>query len=231
MDKPPDDPRSEAFAAAVRGLLGAVPVVGSLLAEIANLYVNPLGKRKQRWLELVAEAVTQIQKELGTLPQSLQENEEFVSFLYQATQIALRNHQKEKLNALRGALVSIAHPRARPEDEAFLYLRYIDELSASHLRLLATLDRHAGQISRYTKLEAVHARVEAVLEERIDRAFFRAVLRDLESRTLILMTDVEDFPEYESTIDRLVTEESKPRPLCVTSIGRAFLSFIHEAEL
>jgi hypothetical protein len=223
-------PKSEAAVAVVKGVLGAIPYAGGLLAEVYNLYLNPLETRKQRWIEQVAEVIDKIQRELGTLPADLQQNEQFVSFLYQATMIALKNHQQEKLSALRAAIVSIVRPEAPSEDLSFQLLHFIDDLSVTHIRVLHCLSKHADQFSEYTALEDVLTLFQD-LGEKIERLRFRAILHDLEVRFLIRILDVDDFPEFQSTQATLLLESAKSQPVRVTSLGEDFLRFIDESEV
>ena len=227
MIEPPVDPKIEAAAAILKGAVSAVPFVGGLIAEVGNLYLNPLEKRKQQWMAEVAHAIEEIHRRHSLLPESLQNDEKFVSFLYQATILALKNHQRQKITALRGALVSVASPEQISEDLAFQFLRYIDELSVTHLSMLACLDKHAGQFAPMEKLELVYDKIQLYLDTAIERVAFRSFLHDLDARFLIRLGDLEDLPEYASRKSFLEDEESKQRQLEVTSLGRSFLSFIN----
>lgn len=229
MTQPPTDPNIEAAAAILKGAVSAIPYVGGLIAEVGNLYLNPLEKRKQQWMVEVGQAIEEINKKYSLLPDSLQNDERFISFLYQATILALKNHQRQKITALRSAIVSVAKLEQVSEDLAFQFLRYIDELSVTHLSMLACLDKHAGQFARMEKLEQVYSKIKSYLGESIDRAAFRSFLHDLEIRFLIRAGDLDDLPEYDSKKSFLLLEQSTKRPLEVTSLGRSFLSFIdHE---
>ncbi len=178
----------------------------------------------------VSLAIEEINKRYALLPASLQNDETFISFLYQATILALKNHQREKINALRGALVSTADPKRVFEDLAFQFLRYIDELSVTHLGILACLDKHAGQFTKLEKLEQVLSALQSFLGAAIERAAFRSFLHDLDVRFLIRVGDLEDLPEYASKQSYFLLEESTKRSLEVTSLGRSFLSFIRRDE-
>lgn len=108
MQVPREEAKSEIAVAFVKGALQAIPIAGGLLAEVVNLFVNPAEKRKERWLMEVSSAIENVHKEVGLVPDVLQKDERFISFLYQATQIALRNHREEKIRALREALEATA---------------------------------------------------------------------------------------------------------------------------
>jgi hypothetical protein len=85
--------------------------------------LNPLEKRRQQWSYEVFLAIEEIKARFSLLPESLETNERFVSFLYQATIVALKNHQREKIQALKNALVSAADPASESEDIAFQFLK------------------------------------------------------------------------------------------------------------
>ncbi len=227
---PPEAHKSEVAIALVKGALQAVPFAGGALSEVLNLFVNPAEKRKERWLIEVSSAIERLQKEVGIVAETLEKDERFISFLFQATQIALRNHREEKIRALRHALEVVGKGDMPEEDIAFQFLRYVDELSVTHLTILGCLSKHAGQFASLQKLEQVLAEVERHLGVSIERSHFRAATKDLEARSLLLAVDIEDLPEFATGQDAVVTESSGPKPLCVTSLGRNFLSFIGEAD-
>jgi hypothetical protein len=230
MTEPPIDPKIEAAAAILKGAVSAVPFVGGLIAEVGNIYLNPLEKRKQQWMVEVGQAIEEIRRRHALLPESLQNDDRFISFLYQATILALKNHQRQKINALRSALVSAAKAEQFSEDLAFQFLRYIDELSVTHLAMLACFDKHAGQFARLEKLEQVYSKLRSYTGASLERAAFRSFLHDLDARFLIRVGDLEDLPEYASKESVLLAEESAIRPLEVTSLGRSFLSFIDDEK-
>jgi hypothetical protein len=228
MIAPPESPKSEGAAAVIRGVVQAIPVAGGLLSELGNL-LNPLEKRKQRWMQEVSTAIDELRTKFNVLPDMLAADERFLSFLLHATSIAVKTHQGEKINALRRALVSTAHTNTTSEDVAFQFLRYIDELTATHLIVLSCLNKHAGQFSRLQKMEQVLVALEKFLGHKLERGAFRAFLHDLEQRFLIITGDLDDLPEYESMKANHLVESGASRPLQLTPLGRHFLEFTSES--
>jgi hypothetical protein len=180
-------------------------------------------KRKQKWVDDVTAAVNEISARLDLTPQDLQNNPPFVSFVYQASAIAIRNHQQAKLDALKHSLVAVASNQV-DEDVAFQFLRYVDELTSTHLILLAGVA--ATDLTKCNKLELVYDTVKSALPATVDRMMFRAFLQDLDSRFLLRINDLEDFPEYASTAGYIALESSEIKPLEITPLGRSFLAFI-----
>lgn len=143
MDKPPNKKTTGDVAREIgKAIISAVPAAGGPLQVLfENIYTAPLEKRKQAWLEMLAEAVSSLQEKVeGLTPEKLAQNEVFITVSLQASQIAIRNHQKEKLQALRNAVMNSALPNPPEEDQQIIFLRFIDQLTPWHLRVLALLD-------------------------------------------------------------------------------------------
>ncbi len=222
----PIAPKTEAAAALLKGIVSAIPIAGGAISELTNLYLNPLEKRKQRWMVEVSEAINNIQSQFKLLPKDLEENEQFISFLYQATLIAIKSHQQEKLSALRNALSTSIATDQYSEDVSFQLLRYIDELTCSHLAILAAISNNIEQLADCKTLDLIYACVQPSLPKSIERLPFRAFLQDLDSRFLVRIGDLEDYPEYHSTAGYIALESSEVRPLELTEYGKTFLTFI-----
>ena len=113
----------------------------------------PLEKRRDQWLKTVAHAINELQFSKGVSVEDLQNSERFISLVLNATQVALRNHHKTKLEYLRNAIVS-GHGLSGnvSDDEAHAFVRLIDDLSPNQLRFAANvkaygaLQGHVGSI-------------------------------------------------------------------------------------
>lgn len=121
-----------------KAILSAIPTAGGPLHVLfENVFSAPIEKRKQAWLEQLAEVVTEIQRRVEELTtEKLATNETFITVAMQASQMAVRNHKKEKLQALRNAVLNSALPNPPQEDEQMIFLRLIDQLTPWHLRVL-----------------------------------------------------------------------------------------------
>ena len=121
-----------------KAITSAIPVAGGPLQVLfENVFAAPIEKRKQAWLEQLAEVVAEIQRRVeGLTTEKLATNETFITVAMQASQMAVRNHQKEKLGALRNAVLNSALPNPPQEDEQMIFLRLVDQLTPWHLRVL-----------------------------------------------------------------------------------------------
>ncbi len=226
MTKPLEPPLDEGEGrdlAIVKSVVGFVPWVGSALAELVGLQ-DPLAKRKEAFYKDVCDAINELRRRYAVSSHDLWTNEAFVSCVVQAGQIALRNHQAEKRSALRNALVSVASP-TQSEDEAFQFLRYIDELTVSHVRILRTIAENAAAFEHCQSFERAYEQY-ASGHGGLDRFTFRAYLKDMNARGLVYSDDLEDLSEFESGVLRIVASTADRKPVSATGLGRKFLDFI-----
>jgi len=122
----------------VKAVLGAVPVAGSGLAEFFDLIIAPpLRKKQDTWMASVSAALWELKGRVeGFEPERLAESPAFAPAVLRATQAAMKTTDKEKLTALRNALLNVAiQPDADSiEQDMFLYL--VDRLTPFHLQVL-----------------------------------------------------------------------------------------------
>jgi hypothetical protein len=134
----PEPQGTDKLIVVIRTLVAGIPFVGGSITEAwVGFFSSPLVRRREEWLRDLAVAVAELQKIVPELSiEALQQNEVFISAVLNATSIALRTHNREKLTALRnGALCSVANASIS-EDEQALFMNYVDEFTPWHLRLL-----------------------------------------------------------------------------------------------
>jgi hypothetical protein len=75
---------------------------------VNNLIISPATKRRDTWIDEYLSKAYQliIEKVAFSVVENLPNNELFITAVLQATSIAVRNHQKEKLEALKNAVVN-----------------------------------------------------------------------------------------------------------------------------
>lgn len=210
----------------VKIALGFVPWVGGALAEVVGHLNNDLARRQEFWMVQVSEAINALQKRSGLTVDELMKNEAFTSFLLQATPIALRNHQKEKITTLKNALASVGNPEFSDEDLAFQFLRYIDELTVSHLTILRLISSKADAFKEVKSMQQAFEQLTQEEPADISPLIARTYLRDLDARGLVNAIDLEDLPDFESKAVYIAAEQTDRHPLQLTEIGWKFLAFV-----
>ncbi len=97
-------------------------------------FPSPFTKRLIEWNQHVYRELRRLHAELDG--KALSEDEAFVSTVYRTTEMAMRDHQKEKLEALRNALLNTAIGKAPHDDLRLMFLNMIDMMTPWHIRLL-----------------------------------------------------------------------------------------------
>src|SRR5262245_27503577 len=113
---PPKQSTKDLAHSAIRAAIGTVPVVGSAALEFFNNVLKPpVEKRVEEWMEAVAEGVRRLEERGVLTVEDLTKSEAFVTAAMRASEMAIRIHQREKIEALRNAVLNSALPGA-PED-------------------------------------------------------------------------------------------------------------------
>jgi hypothetical protein len=177
-----------------RAVTSLVPVAGGPLQVVfENFFASPIEKRKEAWLQQLADVLKEVEGRVAELtPEKLAENEAFVTVAMQASQIAMRNHQQAKLEALRNAVLNAALPNPPQEDEQMIFLRLIDQLTPWHLKVLSVLDEPVQWMGRHGVanpgwgMGATSTVLEHCLPElRGQRDTYDQIVRDLQSEGLL----------------------------------------------
>ena len=208
----------------VKAGLSAIPVVGGPAAELFSaIVIPPLSKRRDEWVVSIAEELKGLEKRVeGFKLKELSENETFITTVTHATQAAIRNHQEEKLEALRNAVLNSALPNPPDEDLQLMFLSFIDVLTSWHLRILKFLDdpRKWGEDNKITYPDWPMGAPATVLEHAFPKLverkdFYHQVTKDLFSRGLL---NIESLGGT-MTVQGMFASRT-------TNLGKQFLEFI-----
>lgn len=137
VNSPPDKTPGDAAAAVTRAGLSAIPLIGGPAVELFNALVTPpLERRREEWMRTVGEDLARLEADRGIRIEELRANPVFVDTLLQASHSAVRTHHAEKHEALRAAVLNAALPEAPEEALQQMFVAWIGDLTAWHLRIL-----------------------------------------------------------------------------------------------
>ncbi len=124
--------------AGVRAGLATAPYLGGPLAEFFSMIIAPpLEKRRDAWMIELFTRLKKLEEQNEEFKiKNLAENENFISTLFYATQAAMRTHQKEKLDALKNAVMNSAFQPTIDENLQLMFLNLVDRYTPWHLILL-----------------------------------------------------------------------------------------------
>lgn len=200
MEAPPKKQGDDKGYALVKALVGSTPIAGHAFAVAMETYfAPPLEKRREKWFERVAEAIGELQQQQpGLTLEHLAENEVFITAVVQASQIALRNHQAEKIELLKQAVLHSVLPNAPSEDKQLMFLRFIDELTPSHVRALAAARVRKNQRRSY--LEIIWDDVPELQDGDPHQRFVVVLIRELQVRGLLHSESDYNFPNKPNAV-------------------------------
>ena len=121
----------------VRAGVASLPIVGNAAAELFNTVITPpLEKRRDAWRQSVGERLQELEAREKIRLEDLQSNEAFITATARASLAAMRAHDKEKLDALKNAVVNSARHYAPSDTLQQLFIQWVDDLTVDHLRFL-----------------------------------------------------------------------------------------------
>ena len=140
-----------------------------------------------------------------------------------ATTAALRNHQKEKLDAFQNVVVNSARGVDIEENLQLLFLNMVDELTPLHLRVLKYfddprkwLDEHGIKFSIY--MGGASTGLEVALPELVGkRDVYDTLVMDLYNRGVV---------NHDKTTLHTMTSEAGILESRTTDLGKKFLRYI-----
>jgi len=128
------------YAIAKAGL-GSIPILGAAAGELFQLLVMPpLEKRRNEWMTEVGEKLKDLEESNNLDLEKLQENEIFIDVVTQATQLALRTSEKEKLEYLKNAVLNTAVEENPDITEIQIFLNFVADFTTWHVKILKLFD-------------------------------------------------------------------------------------------
>ncbi len=225
---PPKPDTGDTAHLVTKGLLSFIPAASELFERFIS---PPLEKKLEAWREDVGEALRQLEANNKIDLELLQSDNRFISIVMHASTIAMRSYQKEKLTALRNAIINSIEIDNFKEDLQFIFIRFIDELTPTHILLLSFFVKNGSGMTDIESYSRIYDWFEH-LHPNISKEIFRLMCNDLTSRGLIRISqDLGDFDDiYQSS--NLMLEETKddlPR-VVVPEIAGQFLAFISKVN-
>lgn len=210
---PAVEPIEEKLHRVGRAAIGAIPVIGSPALEIFNSILEaPLSKRRTEVIRQIGEALN-VLIERGVLTEAgLQENQAFISTVAEVCNISLRNHQAEKLAALRNAAINSALPGCPSDDYRQIFLHFVDVCTVSHIRLLKLFENPQRWFAEHNRVEPYRTAISLsqVVEHAMpdltrNREILDTVWADLYQKGLVEIKQLEMVLSQESCFSKQTT--------------------------
>lgn len=202
--------------------IASVPVVGAAASELFTVILAPpLEKRRVEWMNDVAERLKELDERGELKLEDLQDNETFITTVMQASQAAIRNHQSEKREALRNAVLNSALPHAPEELLQQHFINQVDTFTVWHIRLLDLLQ---NPVVWFETKGMKPPKFPSSLEQLLEAAWpelkdqydlLNVIVEELKTKGLYSGGELRTLMSGRGTYDKKTTE-----------IGDSFLEFI-----
>jgi uncharacterized protein with HEPN domain len=227
MEEFPSKDASDHVHALTKVGLNAIPYAGGSLATLfETIFSAPIDKRKEAWLRDLAETIDELCKQVDKLtPDKLSKNEEFISAVLEASNIAIRTHHKEKIKALKSAVKNTVLIKNYGEIKKMIFIRVIDEMTPLHfkvLHFLSTPDRYMSALSEEQGPNTTI--VWGSLTQAWDEMF-----KDIRANDPLIDLVISDLHRFGFvSIDKF--HKANTSGSSSTSMGKQFLNFIGETS-
>ena len=209
-----------------RAALSAIPVLGGTITEVLSMVLAPaVARRRDQWFKELADGLEDLEKKFdGFRVQDLEHDEAFVSAVIEASRAAISTHQAEKREALRNAILNIALKRSPGEDQEAIFIKYIDDLTVWHIRILSLFQNPSKKLAeKGIILNYMSAGASVVLESYYPeiagrRELYDQIVADLNARGL---SNSPNFLHTMMTQQGLTTKRTTP-------LADKFLAFISD---
>ncbi len=115
--------------------------ISCTLAFLFSYLGNPMEKRRNEWIQQIDQALAILESKFSDLEQRISNNENVLSVIIAASQMAMKTHNKNKLKALQNIIVNtIMHPNYE-EYKIQMFLSMVDGFTEWHIRILDYFSR------------------------------------------------------------------------------------------
>lgn len=133
-----------------RGNAAGAPEASPIFRFLDDAFHGLISRRQEKWNGMVADALAEIRERLGEAKAGeILNSEHFLTVVTEATLIACRNHDEEKIGALRNAIRNSGLSNRPEEPVQVMFLRMIDFLTPLHLSAVALLNDPPGWMERH----------------------------------------------------------------------------------
>lgn len=115
------------------------PLGSTPFALFEAIFGHPATRRRDEFIQELAVRLATLEQKVAALNLGeLLKNDSFITTAMHAFPIALRNHQKEKREALYNVILNAALSQDLDDSVQQLFLSFVDTLTVTHLKLLKT---------------------------------------------------------------------------------------------
>jgi len=205
--------------AGLKGGVSAIPLVGGAITEFMNLTIQtPLEKRRKEWIESLYEEIQTLKDKLEKFKSDqLSKNEDYISSFTRASQIAIKTHDKEKLDYLRNAVINSVDSELHSFEQA-IFLNCLDNFTIGHINVLKDIHKMALNGPRSSSSEWEDLEIYKISPS-IPESTRRFIILDLKNKGFL-------------TASYIMLDSSKSTNLSIncSELGEKFIVFLKKKK-
>lgn len=207
--------------------LGSVPLAGAAASELLGLIVTPpLEKRRQKWMLEIGERLKRLEEKENIDLEGLSTNEQFIDTVLQATSLALKTSEKEKLIAFKNAISNTAIGEAPDKIKSQIFLTLLDSFTVWHLKILYFINdpKEWFKISEVSAPNFSMGSLSTVLKSAFPD------LQDQDELLDVIWDDLHDAGFHRTSGLNSMMSGDGTLQNRTTNLGKEFLEFITNSE-
>jgi hypothetical protein len=219
--------RKDVSHSIVKGGLGAIPIIGSLAAEIFGLVVTPpLERRRAEWMNDVSEKLKELEIRKIIDFEELQNNEQFIDVVLQATTYALKTSEIEKIEAFRNAILNTATGESPNMTVSQIFLNQLDRFTVWHIKILSFIHSPRQWFKNFDKVppDYMSGSISLVLEEAYPE------LKNQDALVEIIWNDLMNAGFHKTSGLKSIMSGNGILSDRTTLLGKEFIAFITKKD-
>lgn len=203
-------------------------VGGAISQTVNSFWPQGFEKRKEEWLQCLAEKIESMPEEVTEHTYTFFETEEGKTLLLKAATAAISTHKQEKYQAIRDVLLSTANDSGIKYDQKEMFVTIIADLEPYDLFLLKLFHIHHKEFGAMVGYdEALKKSQEYGFQGGKDE--FLLTVNKLKDKSLLRVSDLIDGFSDVYSAELLTTNSVNDKPkVIITSFAKKLISYIED---
>lgn len=228
---PPTETTADQIYNIIESLLGGLPLGGSVAVTLFNTFLSkPIEERKQKWMERVAEVITNLCKnKMDT--ENLLANDRFIDAVLTISRMALEISDEEKLNNYKKLLIGLYQDKEITFDQQQIAISALGDISSNQLIILKEILEQKNELKFSVETSHMFSKSEVIKAVTKLNTFDQ--FRSQDNFDLILLNLIDNsFIEYYSINNNVIgTVKSTPHYLILTKKSKLIFQLLDNVAL
>jgi hypothetical protein len=184
------------------------PLINGTAMEILNaITIAPIERRRDIFFEDICFHIKKLESKIEELkPERLSENELFITVLLKSFQAIIKEHQKEKIDAFKNAVINTVTIESISENYKLLFLSYLESFTVLHLQILKSINDSIHSIANpkeslnsFKDFDILYREfIISSNDKQVSKETFLSIIKELQSKDLIRVNN--HYSNYDSML-------------------------------